>query len=111
MHDLTRHRKWITCAIHCEGVNFSYVVCVLERSPIIQIFNMKLRVVWESTIRSKIPGSFITHAAYLEMGAGTEHLGPVGTEGIFGFTVSDAHLHLYVKTRTTFRYWKSINTK
>lgn len=44
------------------------------------------------------------------MNSDSVHIGPVGTEGIFTFTASDACLHLYVKTKSAFRYWRSIST-
>jgi hypothetical protein len=69
-----------------------------------------MRPVWETQLKSSVAGTFITSVAYLEMGKRTEHLGPVGTQGIFGFTATDASIHFYVKTKTAFRYWRKIPT-
>lgn len=37
-------------------------------------------------------------------------MGPVGTKGIFGIVASDSHIHLYAKTKTNIRFWRSIKT-
>ena len=50
--DGSRHRKWITTAIFCKSDFYEYVVCTQERSNAIQIFNTKMRPVWETTLKS-----------------------------------------------------------
>lgn len=69
-----------------------------------------MKAVWEQPIKSRKKGAFITHSAYIEICPGRESVGPVGTQGIFGFSCTDNCLHFYMKTKSAFRYWRGIET-
>jgi hypothetical protein len=49
-----------------------------------------MRLIWETRLKEANKGVFITAVAYREISRGTEQMGPVGTQGVFGFTTSDA---------------------